>query len=214
MPKNPMIRALVIFLAGLLVLLLGMASYLYLTPSGQLGSGSFDNAGEASQSAIGVEYSLTSHEGKEVARSDFEGSYRLYYFGYSFCPDVCPTSLFVMGQALDRLARDNPDAAAAIQPIFITVDPERDTVEVLANYVIHFHPRLIGLTGSPEDIAAVTKGFRVFAQKTDERGSGDYLMDHTSAFVLMDPEGEFVRLFTHGTPAEEMAADLGKIAGR
>ena len=213
MPQNPMIRALVIFLIGLLILLLGLAGWLYMQPRGQLDGGSFDSSTTGQESSLGVDYSLTSQDGSTVSRSDFAGSFQLYYFGYTYCPDVCPTSLAVMGQAMSRLERQDPEAAARIQPLFITIDPERDTPEVLADYVVHFHPRLIGLTGSPEEIAAVAKGFRVFAQKGDERGENDYLMDHTSAFILMDPEGRFIRLFTHGTPPEEIAAALAKIAG-
>ncbi len=211
MPQNPMIRALVIFLIGLLILLIGVAAWLYTQPG--RGGGSFDNSGAGVQSEIGVDYSLTNHEGETVTRADFQGLYRLYYFGFTFCPDICPTSLATMTQALDRLERAQPEAAARIQPIFITIDPERDDVAALADYVSHFHPRLIGLTGSQEQIDAVAKGFRIFAQKTDDRGGDDYLMDHTSAFVLMGPDGKFIRLFTHGTPPQEMAEALGRIAG-
>jgi len=213
LPKDPVIRALVIFLIGLQVLLLGLAGWLYSQPGGRMAGGSFDSSSVGAESALGIDYSLTSHEGKTVSRSDFEGSFRLYYFGYTFCPDVCPTSLAVVGRALDRLVREDPEAAARIQPIFITVDPARDTVEVLADYVVHFHPRMIGLTGSEAEIAEVTKGFRVFAQKGEELEGGGYLMDHTSAFILMDPQGRFLRLITHGTPADEIAAALAKIAG-
>lgn len=211
MPQNPMIRALVIFLIGLLILLMGAAAYLYFAPAPQVNQASFDSSGSGATSSVGTDYSLLNEQGQRVYRSDFEGLYRLYYFGYTFCPDVCPTSLIVMGQAMSLLEKSDPAKAAKVQPLFITVDPLRDTPEVLANYVPNFHPRLIGLTGSEAEIDAVTKGFKVFAKKVDERGAGDYLMDHTSAFLLMSPEGGFIRLFSHGTQPQEMAEALAAI---
>jgi protein SCO1/2 len=211
MPQNPMIRALVIFLIGLLILLMGAAAYLYFTPSQQVNQASFDSSGSGAGSSVGTDYSLVNQAGERVSRGDFAGSYRLYYFGYTYCPDVCPTSLIVMGQAMSLLEKSDPAKAAKIQPLFITIDPERDTPEVLANYVPNFHPHLIGLTGTKAEIDAVAKGFKVYAKKVDERGAGDYLMDHSSAFLLMSPEGEFIRLFTHGTQPQEMAEALAAI---
>jgi protein SCO1/2 len=169
-------------------------------------------SGEAAQEAqgtgkptIGGPFTLTDQTGKRVTEADFAGKYMLIYFGFTFCPDVCPTELQVMSGALDALGEDG----SKVQPILITVDPERDTPEVLAQYVKQFNPRLIGLTGSPEDIAAVAKAYRVFYEKVkDDSSSGDYTMDHSSVVYLMGPDGGFLTFFGPGTAPEAMAEKI------
>ena len=135
----------------------------------------------------------------------------LVFFGYTHCPDVCPTDLMVVGEAMDLLGA----AADKVQPVFVTIDPARDTVAVMADFVGHFHPRLLGLTGTGEQIAAVTKRYRVRWRKffivEDEPGEveaaaeDEYLLDHTAAIYLIGPDGGGLSLFHHGTPAKDIA---------
>lgn len=155
---------------------------------------------------VGGPFTLADHTGKTVSDADFRGRYMLVYFGYIFCPDVCPTSLQTITEALDQLG----PLADKVTPIFITVDPERDNVEAMRDYVAHFHPRLIGLTGTVEATSAVAKSYRVYFSKvTDKSGdNADYLVDHTAITYLMDPEGKFIHHFAHGTEAAKMAEQL------
>ena len=138
---------------------------------------------------------------------DYRGRYMLVYFGFTFCPDVCPSGLQVAGAAIEKLGAKGE----RVTPIFITVDPERDTAKQMASYVSSFHPRLVGLTGSVEEIAAVAKAYRVYFRKVkDEKSSAEYTIDHTSIFYLMDPQGKFVAHFTHTTPVDKMAETIAK----
>ena len=152
---------------------------------------------------IGGPFSLVDHHGKSLTEADFRDRYMLVYFGYTFCPDVCPTSLTTMADALNILGSEADD----VVPVFITVDPERDTPEHLSMYVGHFHPRLVGLTGSAEQVNAAAKVYRVYFAKAREDGADadEYLMDHTSIVYLMGPDGAFRAHFTHQTDAETMA---------
>lgn len=160
------------------------------------------------KAAVGGPFTLTDHTGRRVTDKDFRGKYMLVYFGFTFCPDVCPSGLQVISAALDELG----PKANKITPIFITVDPERDTPEQLAQYVSSFHPRLIGLTGTPEEIQAVAKEYRVYYRKVkDEKSTAEYTVDHTSIIYLMNPQGEFVTHFTHATPVATMVEKLKKV---
>ena len=152
---------------------------------------------------IGGPFTLVDQTGKTVNNSDLKGRLLLIFFGYTFCPDACPTALTTITDALDLLGARADD----ITPVFITVDPGRDTPEQLAMYVAHFHPRLVGLTGTPEQITKVAKAYRVYYAKAGEDGADadDYLMDHTSITYLMDRDGTFRLHFSHGTDAETMA---------
>ena len=140
--------------------------------------------------AIGGRFSLTDQEGRTVTDADFRGKLMLIYFGYSFCPDLCPTTLSHLMQIYQRLT---PAEQAQLAPIFITVDPERDTVAQLAHYVPSFSPALTGLTGSPAAIAAVTRTYHVYARKAGE--GADYGVDHSSILYLMGKDGHFLRHF-------------------
>lgn len=152
----------------------------------------------------GGPFRLTSHEGKTVSSADFQGRFMLVYFGYSFCPDVCPYELQKMTTALQILEEEGYDTSL-FQPLFITVDPERDTVEALRDYVALFHPRLIGLTGSVQEIEAVAKAYKIYYRKVDDPTLGTYLMDHFSAIFAMGVTGEFQRLFTSQDTPETIA---------
>lgn len=158
---------------------------------------------------IGGDFTLVDQEGNTVTNMDFRGQYLLIYFGYTYCPDVCPTSLTDMSDALEKL----DSYAAKVTPILITIDPARDTPEHLKEYASFFHPQLRALTGSLEQIAAVAKAYRVYFSKTNQSKSADddYLMDHSSVIYLMGPDGTFLSHFSHGTDAETMARRIRDI---
>ncbi len=175
--------------------------------------GWFANGADAPQPvpAVGGPFTLVDHDGRARTEADFRGRSMLVYFGFTYCPDVCPTALTAVAQALDRLGPD----ADKIAPVFITVDPERDLPEQLKEYVRHFHPRMTGLTGTKEQIAAVAKAYRVYYAKVRPQGApgektpeDEYTMDHTSITYLMGPDGKFVAHFSHGTEPEAMAARI------
>ena len=156
---------------------------------------------------IGGPFSLIDTTGKRVTDADFRGRFMLVYFGYTFCPDVCPASLQVIGAALDQLGLDGEK----ITPVFITLDPARDTPEKLAAYVKSFHPRLVGLTGSPDEIAAAIKAYRVYAKKVpDETNPADYTMDHSSIAFLMGPNGGLVTFAPETSKLDALVGQLRK----
>jgi cytochrome oxidase Cu insertion factor (SCO1/SenC/PrrC family) len=157
---------------------------------------------------IGGAFTLTDNTGKRVTDQDFHGKYALVFFGFTSCPDICPAGLQLMAGALEKLGTK----AQRITPIFISVDPQRDTPEKLAAYVKNFDPRLVGLTGTPEEIAVVAKAYRVYYAKVPSKERpDDYTMDHTSIIYVMDPKGEFVTHFTPSTSVDDIAAKLDKI---
>jgi protein SCO1/2 len=155
---------------------------------------------------VGGPFRLTDQHGVGVTDEDFRGEYLLIYFGYTYCPDVCPTSLQAMAEAIDALG----EHAGRVRPIFFTIDPERDTVEAMQAYVTHFHPRMVGLTGTPEQVAAAAKAYRIYYRKAQDEGMGDYLMDHSSLYYLMGPDGAFLTHFPYGTAPERMAAAIAR----
>ena len=156
---------------------------------------------------VGGPFTLTDHTGQRVSDQDFRGRFMLVYFGYSYCPDVCPTDLLVMSHAVDMLG----DAGERVQPIFITVDPARDTVASLANYVPNFHPRLKGLTGSEAEIAAAARAYNAYFKLGEEKEApDDYLVEHTEIIYLMSPDGEFLDHFQRGLRPAEIAQLIGQ----
>jgi protein SCO1 len=159
---------------------------------------------------IGGPFTLTDQNGQRVSSDRFDGKYRLVYFGYTYCPDICPVDLQQIGLAMKKLEESDPGLAARVQPIFITTDPERDTPKVMKEYVSAFHPRLIGLTGTPEEIAAVSKAHGVYAMKQESEGSSDYLVNHSRLAMLFGPKGEPIVLVPHEQGADAIAAELKK----
>lgn len=154
---------------------------------------------------IGGPFKLTDQHGKTVTDRDFRGRYMLVFFGFTHCPDICPAELQVMAASLDALGPKGEE----VVPIFITLDPERDTPEAIADYLKNFGSRFVGLTGSPEAIAEAAKAYRVAYSKFQEDGAaGDYSIDHSALVYLMGKDGEFVTHFAYGTPAEKMAETL------
>ncbi len=159
---------------------------------------------------IGGPFTLTDQDGRRVSDTQFAGRYRLIYFGYTFCPDVCPTDLQTLMKGLSLFEKEDAPRAARIQPIFVTIDPERDTPPVLKQWVAAFHPRLIGLTGSSAEIAAVAKEYAVYYKKVETPGTGSYLMDHGRQAVLFGPGGEPLALIPQDQTPEAAAAELAK----
>lgn len=151
---------------------------------------------------IGGPFSLTDHTGRQVTEKDYLGNFTLVFFGYTFCPDVCPTELGDIALALDELG----DLSLAVTPVMISIDPERDTPPVLAEYVTLFHERLVGLTGTAEQVKDVADAYRIFYRRVDDPDYSYYLMDHTSFVYLLNPEGDVVSLLRYGTSPEEMAS--------
>lgn len=152
-------------------------------------------------------FSLVDHNGKNVTDKDYRGKFMLVFFGYTYCPDVCPTELGTIADALDMLGTDS----TKVQPLFISVDPERDTPEVLAEYVDAFYPTLIGLTGTPEQVAAAAKSYyarynKISSLSEDEEGEDEYyFMGHTSSTYLIGPKGRDLHVFNYGDTSEVMA---------
>ena len=172
--------------------------------------GNADNVpGQAIRVKIGGPFTLTDHTGKRVTEKEYAGKYMLVYFGYTYCPDVCPTSLSIMADALDELSAEE---LAKVVPIFVSVDTDRDTPEVLASYVPNFHPKMVGLTGSADDVKAVARAYKAYFTKVNvDDPDGNYTMDHSSTTYVMGPDGQYVAHFNHGTDSAVMAAGLKEI---
>jgi len=160
---------------------------------------------EDEQPAIGIvsRYLLMDTRGRAVSDQDFPGSFQLISFGYTFCPDICPTTLAEMSLIMEKLG----SRAEQLQPLFVTVDPERDTPEVLRRYTAYFHPRIIGLTGSPELVRRVADHFKVRYEKHWEPGAekDKYSVDHSAGMYLLGPDGSFLGKFAYATPPQEVA---------
>lgn len=147
---------------------------------------------------IGGNFTLTNQDGGKTSFSDFDGKYRLIYFGYTYCPDVCPVDLQRLMQGLRLVEKDNPELGASIQPIFITIDPQRDKPAQIKQYISAFHPRLLGLTGTADEIADAAQKYIVTYQKRETPGSSEYLMDHSNLAYLMGPGGNPIALIPTG----------------
>ena len=180
------------------VLLIGSAGFLWLSSTGSNPGG------------IGGPFTLQDGAGKTVTDRDFRGKYMLVYFGYTFCPDVCPTTLNAVADAMEKLG----PAAAQIRPLFVTIDPKRDSPAVVKQYAAAFGPMITGLTGTPEEIAQIAREYRVYyAEHRTGPGPDDYSMDHSSILYLMDPKGDFVAPIRADQSGDEIAANLKKLIG-
>jgi protein SCO1/2 len=183
------------FLAGLAACLA-----IVLVTSGRLSTPAMNQI-----AAIGGPFSLTDQDGRTVTDKDLKGRPFLVFFGFTHCPDICPTALFQVSEIMRALGRD----ADRVGALFITVDPERDTVSVLKDYLSNFDRHLLGLTGDPDAVAAVAKSYRVYFKKVPLQ-EGGYTMDHTAIVYLMDKQGRFVAPFNIKRTSEAAAADLRK----
>jgi protein SCO1/2 len=200
-PRTPPRFALVaIVFAGVLVIAAGVLLALALreTPRGA--------AGTALASAIGGQFQLIDQNGNPFSDANLKGKWHLIFFGYTHCPDACPTALNEMSLALDRLGIKRDEVGV----VFITVDPERDTPDVLKSYVQSFDAPIVALTGSPEAVAQAAKAYRVFYAK-HPRADGDYDMDHSAVIYVMNPEGRFTATFTPDSSADAIVQRLQKL---
>ncbi len=176
-----------------------------LMSSPQTGQRSF---GEA---LVGGPFTMVNQKGETVTEQSFAGKPMLLFFGYTFCPDVCPTELQVMAEALRQLG----DKGTDIQPILVSIDPERDTPQVLSDYVANFGPQFIGLTGTPEQVKAIAATYRVYYARVENKTDPQsYLMDHSSIIYLMGPDGKFLKHFTYSTDAKALAEGIATALGR
>lgn len=156
------------------------------------------------EAQIGGAFELIDTTGTQRKASDFRGQYMLLFFGYTFCPDVCPVTLQTVSRAMEKLGAKGKK----VTPIFITLDPERDSVEIMRAYIGNFHPRFVGLTGTPEQIAKAAKAYHVYYAKAGE--GEDYLVDHSSILFFMGPDGKFQTHFSHGATAEKIAGEISR----
>ncbi|CAM4046270.1 SCO family protein [Palleronia rufa] len=167
--------------------------------------GGADLARSETEPAFRAEFELTDHTGMVRTQDDFAGRWMLVFFGFANCPDVCPTTLSEVAAVMEGLGSD----AERVQPLFISIDPERDTPQALADFVPRFDARIIGLTGTPDQIAKTSESFKIFYQKAEEAAAPDgYTMSHSSQLFLFDPGAGYVASWSYGTPAEDIRADL------
>ena len=194
-------------------LVLAYAAVKYVADGGKIGETLIQATKSTGTAAIGGPFKLTDHNGRPVTDKTFADKYLLVYFGYTYCPDVCPTGLTEISNALVLLG----PSAEKVQPLFITIDPARDTPEQLKEYATYFHPKILGLTGSAEEIATVAKAYRIYYAKVKPKEADadpdDYTMDHSAIMYLMGPDGKFIQHFGHGTNAETLAKRIKEIIG-
>ncbi len=189
-----------------IIITVGVAAVVFVTLGRDIMSGN-DTQQRSTQGKvnIGGPFQLVDGSGKTVSDMDFRGKYMILYFGYTFCPDVCPTSLGEIAAALDLLTADE---IAQVVPVFISIDPERDTPKIVGEYVEHFHERMIGLTGSIDAVKSVAKSYKAYFSKGEVDADGDYPVDHTSYTYVIGPDGQFITAYRHATPAKDMAKSL------
>ncbi|MCD8563024.1 MAG: SCO family protein [Alphaproteobacteria bacterium] len=159
---------------------------------------------------IGGPFTLVDQDGHEVTEAAFKDGYTLLYFGFTYCPAICPTELGKITQALKKVETEKPELAARVTPVFITIDPERDTPAVMKDYISAFHPRMKGFTGTSAQIETMKKLYRIYAAKVQTEGMSDYTMDHSSFIYLLSPEGEMLGLYRTEDTANMIAQDIEK----
>jgi protein SCO1/2 len=187
-----------------LALALGVIAALPLAACGQSGS-----EPPLKGAAIGGPFTLTDQDGRQVSERDFAGRYRITYFGFTYCPDVCPTDMQTIAQGLRLFEKEHPALGAKVQPIFISVDPGRDGPAELKQFVGAFHPRLVGLTGTPQQVAAVAKSHGVYyARQEPAKGATGYNVDHSRVATLFGPDGKPIAILPYDQGPEAVAAEL------
>ena len=157
---------------------------------------------------IGGAFSLTDHDGQAVTEKTYGDDYKLIYFGFTYCPAICPTELQKISRVMKAFEKNHPDVAKDIQPLFITVEPERDTVDVMREYVSLFHPKLIGLTGTEPQIDFIKKGYRIFAAKVEDGDAQDYTVDHSSFIYFMGPDNQLISMYKVDDSADAVYQDI------
>lgn len=192
----------------ILILVIAVAVTFWLLPQARPGAGIAGEAGtsvhSSGQATIGGPFILTDQHGVVRKDTDFNGQYRLVYFGFTYCPDICPMALLTITNALNRMG----SAGDKITPIFITLDPERDTSSKLEIYVSNFHPRMVALTGTSEQIKAAADAYKIYFAKTAQEGSDSYTIDHSGFIYLMGPDGHYLAHFPHDVPEATLVEKL------
>lgn len=175
-------------------------------------NGARDDPGEPplAGATIGGDFTLTDQHGRSRSWGDFRGRYAVVYFGFTYCPDICPTDMQRTAQGLRAFAKEDPEAAARIQHIFISVDPGRDTPEVVGEFVSAFGKNIVGLTGTPEKVEAAAKAFKVFHSKGDKEPGGSYMVNHSNVTYLFDPAGKPLATLPTDRGAPAVAQELAK----
>ncbi|MCP4935552.1 MAG: SCO family protein [bacterium] len=197
MPK----KVIIILIGLLLVLGIAISALVQTRPGSNVPA-------QSGSALIGGAFELTDHTGKQVSDKDYLGKLMLVYFGFTYCPDICPTELQHIAGALDIIGDKR---RKQITPLFVTIDPERDTRELMASYVENFHPDLVGLIGTTEQIKKMGKNYRVYFKKVVDKDSPDgYTMDHSALVFLMDKKGRYIRHFSYSTTPQKMAEGLIK----
>ena len=204
-PSRPLLKGLLLGFSVVVLLAIGLLAARHYLGAADTGS---PGASDERTAGIGGPFTLTDQHGRTVTDRDFLGHWLLVYFGYTYCPDICPTSLARNGEAIELLG----EKGGKVLPVLITIDPERDTPQKLKDYVQSFHPRTVGLTGTPEQIAAVARAYRVYyAQAHPSQGEGNnYLMDHSSLTYLIGPDGRLVEFFSQNVSPQQVADFLSK----
>lgn len=202
--KKRLLRTFVLALIGLAI----GGAIAYIQIQAEENAADIQPASSMAGVSLGGPFELTDNTGKLVTEAEYDGQYKLIYFGFTYCPAICPTELQKITKTLNEL---DEEIAAQIQPLFITVDPERDTVEVMQEYVTLFHPRLIGLTGTNEQIDAVKQSYKIFATKVQTEDMSDYTVDHSSFIYLMGPDNKPLSIYRMADDAEYMKKDIEKI---
>ena len=194
--RSKLIAAAIMIIAALAIAALALTQW---PTKGPIGSGT---------ALIGGPFTMVNQKGETVTEKNFEGHYTIYFFGYTFCPDVCPTELQVLTAALKELGPDG----SKITPVFVSIDPERDKPKIIGEYVANFDSRLVGLTGTPEQLAAMARAFHVFYKKVpNAKDPQNYDMDHSSILYLMGPDGKFAKHFPYTTDAKALALELKSV---
>jgi protein SCO1/2 len=205
--KKRLYRILVALAFGLIL----AAVIAYLQVQNETATRSATSAGAPSTAIVeenfGGSFTLVNQDGKTVTEADFDNKWRMIYFGFTYCPAICPTELQKISQALNMLG----EKGEKIIPVFITVDPERDDVETMKNYVEMFHPRLVGLTGTPEQIEQAKKVYKIYSAKVQDETMSDYTVDHSSFIYLIDPENNLRRIFKINDTPQQIADFADKV---
>lgn len=203
MIRNRLLRILVLVAIGLA--LGGGFAFVEIMAAGKGGTDRPGIGGSMAGVPIGGPFTLIDHTGKTVTEKDFPG-HKLVYFGFTYCPAICPTELQKIAQVMEELG----PRGDSLQPLFITVDPERDTPQIMQKYVEMFHPRLVGLTGSPAQIEAAVKAYRVYAAKAQDDALSDYTMDHSSFTYLISHDNKLLAIYKIQDKAEDIAQDIAR----
>jgi protein SCO1/2 len=203
-PRNRLKLAVLISMGLTLGLLLGWLTFLLINSNLLTGSPKFHGV-VLPEPDKAPGFTLTAHTGEEADLTDFEGQLVLIYFGYTYCPDVCPATLAELSRALKLLDQKDREE---VQVLMISVDPGRDTPEVLADYMAHFDPSFLGLTGSDSEVAAAAHDYGIFVQKQEGTVESGYLVNHTANVAVVDQDGYLRLIFKFNTPAEDITADL------